>query len=606
MSTAAVEALAAQVGTVVGTVVAASVGASLAGAASGPGALAVIGQVQMLSQMGKVGGGGGALSTFSESFGWANAELPFSLVPVDIAPAANDGTARRSFRRNKMLDSVRVGETVEQQDPKCKKEDLSEEEVAQCRKCGMINGVTLLDKLIVVFGSFVAVFAIRWFCQFFITCCLKREPWDMLKFPGWEGPLLLAHWFGMCESLTKTMGRPCSLWYAVSAVILFVGPVCFMIYAIFDIRRHIAQGAIHFDVHENITWGQARAEMRKTQGCFGKLRVIQSWWSNKRHKGEWVEDTEASKFWAFVLKDLHGKSWFYFVWLLAKKLLLAAAMSLTMDHSNAVFVLALQAVDVVAVLYSWPNSDNLTNAQEIFGMMSNLLTIICAALPSFGFELPDFLGDFALICLALAGTAVAAVSSLLGPVFLLLGKAQSLFGVLLQQCSGASSNLSSNLESGVMNGIVGAATAGVFDSLAEVVEDGMMEHLAGDDEEDDHGDTDVGGAGTAMAVGVGVGVAVAYGSSLSQVEGQEKEEKHGTERLHKKENVGCEVNSEFPSVHFTIKLLLDFELVGYCFAKFVHACMHAFTCDVHLQSVAFTLANENQPAHKKPRALFGG
>jgi hypothetical protein len=594
MSTAAVEALAAQVGTVVSTAVAASVGASLAGAASGPGALAVIGQVQMLSQMGKVGGGGGALSTFSESFGWANAELPFSLVPVDIASAANDGTARRSFRRNKMLDSVRVGETVEQQDPKCQKEDLSKAEEAQCRKCGIINGVSLLDKLIVVFGSLAAVFAIRWFCQFFITFCLKREPWDTLKFPGWEGPLLLAHWFGMCESLTKTIGRPCPLWYAVSAVILFVGPIFFMIYAIVDIRRHIAKGAIHFDMHENITWGQVRAEMRKTQGCFGKLRVIQKWCQNKRHKGEWVEDTEASKFWAFVLKDLHGTSWFYFVWLLAKKLLLAAAMSLTMDHSNAVFVLVLQAVDVVAIFYSWPNSDNLTNAQESFGMISNMLTIICAALPSFGFALPDFMGDFALICLALAGTAVAAVSSLVGPVFLLLGKAQSLFCVLFELCSGASSNL----EEGVMSGIVGAATAGAFDSVVEIVEDGVMEHFAGDGE-GDKGEGDGGGAGTAMAVGVGVGVAVAYGNSRSKVdesqckipqgsakktksgalkiasadsasesasEGQEKEEWRGTDRLHKKKNVGCKVNSEFPPVHFTIKLLLDFERVRYCFA----------------------------------------
>jgi hypothetical protein len=125
-----------------------------------------------------------------------------------------------------------------------------------------------------------------------------------------------------------------------------------------------------------------------------------------------------------------------------------------------------------------------------------------------------------------------------------------------------------------------------------------MEHFAGDGEED-KGEGDGGGAGTAMAVGIGVGVAVAYGSSRSKVaetqckipqglakksksvavkkasadgasdsvsEGQEKEEKHDTERLHRKKNVGCEVNSEFPPVHFTIKLLLDFELVGYCSA----------------------------------------
>ena len=49
---------------VVVSVVAASVAASLAGASSGPGALAVIGEVQIMSQLGKVGGGKGALKQF--------------------------------------------------------------------------------------------------------------------------------------------------------------------------------------------------------------------------------------------------------------------------------------------------------------------------------------------------------------------------------------------------------------------------------------------------------------------------------------------------------------------------------------------------------------
>ena len=274
MSEAAVQKMAEQVTVLVSSAVAASAAASMAGAASGPGALSVIGQVQMLSQVGKVGGGGGALAAFSDSFGWANAELPFQLVPVGDVPSAS-GEARRSFR--KKLDPPKAGETHEQQDPKCRKADLSEEEKSECRKCGMINGVTLLDKLIVVIGSFVVVFFLRWFLQFFITRCLKKEPWDALVFPNWEGPLLLAHWFGMCESLTKTIGRPCPLWYGLSSAILFAGPILFLIYAVFSIRRHIAKGEIVFEVHEKKTWGQARAEMRKTKGCFGKLTALHGW-----------------------------------------------------------------------------------------------------------------------------------------------------------------------------------------------------------------------------------------------------------------------------------------------------------------------------------------
>ena len=647
MDPAVVETLAESVTTVVASVVALAAVTSLAGAASGPGALAVIGQVQVLSQIGKVGGGGGALQQFSESFGWANAELPFQLVPTGIPPPANgepaepteqmptsiirpapttstdttpprtstatpaptrtwsttpvpttslrattvpatsraerrassSGTARWSSRRK---DQPQVGETHEQQDPKCKKPDLSEEEEKECRKCGIINGVSLLDKIIVVLGSLVMVFALRCFAQYLNTRCLKRDPMDSLKFPGWEGPLLLAHWFGMCESITRTIGRPCPVWYVLSAVVLFVGPICFMVFAMLTIRRHMANGDIHFEMHPEFTWAQALAEMRTTVGCFGKLKVFKKWWDYKRHKGEWKEETEPSKFWAFILKDLHGKSWVYFVWILVKKLLLAAAMSLTMESSNAVIVVVLQVIELMVVIFTWPNADNLSNLQESFGAVSNLLAIVCSALPSFMGEMPSFLGDVVLLCIALAGTAVAAVTAIVGPVVAIVGQIQSLFGALLSVAP---------VQEGAMAGALGAGTATVFESVAAIVEDGVAEV---GEEMTGHGDDGV-GAGTAVAVGVGVGVAVAASSSRSKgaknhweirqdsvnnknseavkkasengagyagSKGKEKQEKHDTEPLSKKKKVACESNPEFPPVLITLKLLLDFERVG--------------------------------------------
>ena len=307
-------------------------------------------------------------------------------------------------------------------------------------------------------------------------------------------------------------------------------------------------------------------------------------YDNKRHTGEWKEETKASKFWRFLLKDLHGSSWKFFVWLLCKKLLLAALMSLTIETSNAVLVLVLQVVDVLALMFSWPNEDNLSNFQEGFGAISTLVTIVCASLPSIGISMPDFLGDFVLICCALAGTAVAAVASLVGPISALLGKIQSLCGALLQNCP-----CGGNLQGGAIVGARGAAVASVFDSVVEIIEDGVNDRLAEDDEEqsnDGTSDGDVDGLSgrAAMAVGLGAGVAGVGGLSETRKSSkktklrtlvnvsekmvcdensnsQQKVGKQVASPLHKREHVRRTIDPEFPPAHVTLKLLMDFEQV---------------------------------------------
>lgn len=71
MQSSSVTAMAEKTTAVVGTVVAISACASIAGSGAGP--MPLIFQLQLLSQFGKIGGGSGALATFSESFGYARA-----------------------------------------------------------------------------------------------------------------------------------------------------------------------------------------------------------------------------------------------------------------------------------------------------------------------------------------------------------------------------------------------------------------------------------------------------------------------------------------------------------------------------------------------------
>jgi hypothetical protein len=205
--TAAVGAVVA--GVVAATVAASAAGGSAAGAASGPGAIAIIGQVQVLSQFGKIGGGGGALGAFSEGFAWANAELPFSFFPGGNAPVPNSsaadsnvtglrrwlGTVRRSLGHRRKV-SPDPGQSVEEAiyGRNCSNETLSAEAKYDCLGCGLVNGIPLLDKAVVVCGSLIGVFCVRSLLQCIVTRCLKKDPWDALLFPNWEGPLLILHW----------------------------------------------------------------------------------------------------------------------------------------------------------------------------------------------------------------------------------------------------------------------------------------------------------------------------------------------------------------------------------------------------------------------------
>lgn len=204
MDPEAAKALAGTVSAVVGACIGAVIAAGAAGAAAGPGAMAIIGQVQVLSQMGKIGGGGGALGAFSEGFEWANAELPFSFFPAGNEPdpdppplnPSDSGLRRWLETRRAKKGRPRPGETAEQADNMdCFNETFTSDDKKECYECGMINGIPLMDKGVVIGGSIFACFCVRSFAQLIVTKCMKKDPWDALLFPNWEGPLLITHWF---------------------------------------------------------------------------------------------------------------------------------------------------------------------------------------------------------------------------------------------------------------------------------------------------------------------------------------------------------------------------------------------------------------------------
>jgi len=139
--------------------------------------LPLIFQVQILSQLGKVGGLGGALGAVSHSMRWVIVELPFTFLPAEN----RNQTLAESAENLAMSSIAGVASAeyskVQQSATKCLGPTLTAEEQADCQRdgavdhtpngtvdkngCGVTNGTRHAEKMIVMVATFVPVFGLR-------------------------------------------------------------------------------------------------------------------------------------------------------------------------------------------------------------------------------------------------------------------------------------------------------------------------------------------------------------------------------------------------------------------------------------------------------------
>jgi hypothetical protein len=510
MDPADAAALAGTVSTVVGAVIAGVVAATAAGAIPpNPGAMALIGQVQVLSQIGRIGGGGGgAMVAFSDGFAWAHGNGLYTMFPE-----GND-TRRRSFRRQQEDESSDglspiVGKTAGEASGDCDAPELTEREKAKCLECGMIDGAPMLDKLVGIVVSLGVVFVVRFSAQLIMTKCCKKEPWAMLTFPNWEGPLLLTHWFSMCDSLTTTLGRPCAFWIVLSCVLLFFGPIAFILYAMWRIANNLKKGLMTYEERQPISFKETREKFNQAGTLGGKFKAISEYYDRRRHKGEWNENTEQGMFWRFLVKDFSEQAWKYCVWLLIRKFLFAIAMSLTIGAANAGAVIFLHIFDIGVLAFMNPFCDNVFQGSEMLSSFSNLFSMILASMPVLYGDVPEALSDFMIICFALVGTVMAVFAAIVTPI---VGS----FGAAAGLCMSAMPDGLEGVASGGASGALVGAAAHIRDSVQELIEDGMDE-MAADGEWDGEGGGDIGEDAALLGVGAAaVGGAAYYAHKRSQ------------------------------------------------------------------------------------------
>ena len=407
ISASSVRAIGQSVGIASAAVVATFAASSLAGAASGPCTLVVIGQLQVLSQVGKVGSAGGVLAVLSEHFEWSNAELPFSFFP---AGNIQEGEQRRSWwddrvgmMQRKKRPPPQPGETFEMQEARCRSsQSMQEEELPQeCQACGMVNGLLLLDQLAVVSIVLLVVFCARSMACLVLVSCLKQGMIDSLAFPQWEGQAVTLLWFGICRAVTRTLTIPCALWLSL-AVVALLGLVWCVVLVTRSIVRNIMQRTVEFQVRSDVCAKCTSAGEWKVQG--------------------------SSRVWCiFLFQHMSGgRAWMYAIWVLVRKLLFAATMSASIGALNAILAVVLHGLDFLILLYMRPYSAWL-QLLEVACSVCSLFSMLLAVMPvllargdgldgesgSNEGEPEDLstthaaVNDIALICAALSGTFVA-------------------------------------------------------------------------------------------------------------------------------------------------------------------------------------------------------
>ena len=195
------------VGAVVGANVAMSVGSSAmsttggAGAAGGAGMLPLVTQVQLLNQVGKIGGdeGSASVGAFSEGFGWANLEwgLATRMGYGDRMPTKQEMQQRRreiaaAVRRKGVGDAVvatqkGVAGDLNMSNSTDNSTNSSGSTGSEFTNCTMSLLYPSIETMLTCFITTLLVYLAREMGKIFFKEVLMKDIPTSLMFPAWEG-----------------------------------------------------------------------------------------------------------------------------------------------------------------------------------------------------------------------------------------------------------------------------------------------------------------------------------------------------------------------------------------------------------------------------------
>lgn len=253
----------------------------------------LVDQVQFMNIMGNVQGVNASETTtaFCDGLSWANYDMEI--------PGFLDNITAAGARRN------------------------TDEEPGG--SCSLAVGAAYARRASTCFVFFVMVFIAREACRQLYMCRHPGKPQpDGMRFPNWEGPLLLTQFYGVVDVCVRLLLSNCALWLAVGVLNLsVVGGILIM--AFYRIARcKTAKKTILWMDTPSKTIEEFK-EATKRMGVREKLRCTFEWLYACRFEGTWAKTSDIANFWGFVLDRLSNMWWTFFVYKLLIKCYAAVA-----------------------------------------------------------------------------------------------------------------------------------------------------------------------------------------------------------------------------------------------------------------------------------------
>ena len=253
-------------------------GAAGGGAGGGP-AMALIGHVQMVNVVGRVGGSNGSttMAAFGDGLGWANLDLPFSMVGADASRRHASWRRRRvsSSSSLRTASTSKSGEKSDEQAVDGAAEDTGSA-LPESEECSFQAVAPPLDKLLVCLVLLISIFCLRSLLVLIIERCMKKSAPTALLFPLWEGPCFLLQYLAMCDSVFSAMHTYCPLGVTMGSTVLIFGPLLFMTVVLVRLRPYLDQnGHELFEKSEPLPGiGEMAKSMYNTKGILARYKLL--------------------------------------------------------------------------------------------------------------------------------------------------------------------------------------------------------------------------------------------------------------------------------------------------------------------------------------------
>jgi len=342
--------------------------------------------------------------------------------------------ARTIFRRNTSVltcivcpssansTQIRLGPAqIRRQGGEEGEEELEGEEEEKERGCSVTSIALPLEKIITCLCLLCAIFIVRVIVGAAATNVYKKPVPMSLKFPAWEGPVVLVQYLAFCDATVSMIPIKCTWWIVLGAILFTTIPLMVLGFAYFAVRNHIrrenlrfiryhpfnseTKGKLSYLVKEN-------ASMKK--GCFGRLNAWRLTFEQVKMRGEWDHDPSGdSAAWSFLISNYVGHVWIYAITRLVKKVAMSAVMKLTDGALNASLAIAVQLLDTICVLSMRPHIGRDTAITECLSAIADLLLFLWLALPVLHPETSNSLSDSTALLFSLTSTCLAVMPILM-------------------------------------------------------------------------------------------------------------------------------------------------------------------------------------------------